>query len=355
MPICRDCILDFDWLEDEDQVCNKFHELHGRSEIEKVPIHEQPQCMSCSVMFFQLRDPLCNSCCKKLGLPRAQNQSLQKTPAGIANTAQRLVKMKALERAIPGISKSITRVQEAKDMREQGKKIRLVVTFGISEGTKKPVLVSSMRLVHNAAEDLPIFHVIGTIISRVQDAYAKERPEAAAIFRAWRKPAAKSQFARNPPTFIEYKFRRYEVKVEGTNVKLSMRQDAPVETIIVSSDWKAGLDIIDNATSRTGKTPQNIAEDVHKTDFVGRGSSKNVVYARIGNKEYVLGQSQDVALTASENARMVGEMTNLQLGDGIRRIFSVRVDCDVNVPDFRFNVEGIGARPHLGVPWSSFR
>ncbi|KAJ7207274.1 hypothetical protein GGX14DRAFT_396679 [Mycena pura] len=493
MPVCLDCSVDFPWLEDEVYVCNKCLELRDKSEIEKVSIREKPQCMSCSVVFSQLRNTLCNSCCHKLaqadsipriifdlpgaaeqignfqtsdftsdiwelaqgykriasdtrlGLPRTLNQSLQKTPAGITSAASKLIKIKALDKALPGIAKGMTRIQEAKEMREQGKKIKMIITLGISEGLKRIVLVPSMRLVHNAQEDLPIFDVIGTVISLIQEAHVKESPEAAKIYRtmvsfyavetttkyflltqgnisdgtisdllahyfhqqhiskaqyeaktinmmlvvkrerlfpdtgsrsalsssrhvparisgeesgnstssvtresfsskrlrnvrssAWRLPAPKSQFARNPPTFIEYTFKRYEVKVEGTDVTLWMPPNAPAEKVLVGSDWKAGLSI------KNSKTTQNTVQEVYKTSFVGQGSAKNVIYARIGNEEYALGQSQDITLPTAENARMLrAELTNMYIGEVIRKeFFQCASDCDVNVPDFRFNVEG---------------
>ncbi|KAJ7910707.1 kinase-like domain-containing protein, partial [Mycena leptocephala] len=153
---------------------------------------------------------------------------------------------------------------------------------------------------------------------------------------AWRPPAAKSQFARNPPTFIEYTFKRYEVKVEGTGVTFWMPPNAPAEKILVGSDWKAGLSI------KNSKTTQNTMQEVYKTSFVGQGSAKNDVYARIGNEEYALGQSQDIALPTTENARMLrAELTNMYIGEVIRKEFlQCASDCDVNIPDFRFNLEG---------------
>ncbi|KAJ7816280.1 hypothetical protein B0H14DRAFT_3148667 [Mycena olivaceomarginata] len=387
-------------------------------------------------------------------LPRALNTSLQKTPAGVVNAAKKSAQIKALEKAVPGIGKGMTRVQEMKDAREQGKKIKIVVSFAIVEDGKKPALVPSVRLVHNAQEDLQIFDVLGTVISLVQEAYSKECqavritrnivsfyavetvskyynlpknclsdgtvsdlllhfyeqqhitkpqyeakklemmlavkreqlfPDSGAFQRrisssvpsssksarsslrassressggtlsrtsaisgdresssqksrnvrlsAWRKPAATSRFARNPPALIEYRFRRFAVQVVGTDVLISMPQDAPIEKILVASDWKAGLSLSSN---------KNTVQEVHKTGFIGRGSSKNVVYARIGNDEYALGQSHDLALPPTENARMLREeFTNIHLAEAIREeFFTTALECEVNVPDFRFNVDG---------------
>ncbi|KAF7362206.1 Atypical/Alpha protein kinase [Mycena venus] len=115
-----------------------------------------------------------------------------------------------------------------------------------------------------------------------------------------------------------------------------MPPNAPMEKILVASDWKAGLSI---SSSKTAKNP---AEEIHKTGFIGRGSSKNVVYARIGDEEYALGQSQDPALAQSENARMLREeLINMYLGEAIRKeFFTTALECEVNVPDFCFNVDG---------------
>lgn len=82
--------------------------------------------------------------------------------------------------------------------------------------------------------------------------------------------------------------------------------------------------------------------------------------ARIGNEEYALGQSQDITLPTTENARMLrAELTNMYIGEVIRKeFFQCASDCDVNIPgqcafaiksnfhpnspvvDFRFNLEG---------------
>lgn len=75
----------------------------------------------------------------RLGLPRVQNANLQKTHSG---TVQAQKKVQALERATPGISKGMTRIQEAKDKHEQGKKIKMIISLTTIEGTKKAVPVS---------------------------------------------------------------------------------------------------------------------------------------------------------------------------------------------------------------------
>ncbi|KAJ6450145.1 hypothetical protein C8R45DRAFT_1084008 [Mycena sanguinolenta] len=478
MPICTDCSTDFYSLEEP--ACNKCVALKEAAQIDKAAI----------------RNPLCNRCCHllaqadsiprivlnipgateqittyqtsdftseiwglaqgykrmasdtRLGLPRALNTSLQKTPAGMTSMSKKLLQTKALERAVPGIGKGMTRVQEMKDARDQGTKIKITVTFAIAHVDKKAVVVPSVRVVHNAQEDQQTFDVLGNIILLVQDAYGKEHPEAKPINRsmvtfyaietttkyfnidpnylargtisdllrhfyeqrhiskvlfeakkiemrlvvkhndlfpdpafdnrfssssrtsrktsiressrstffspgvaseeresrarstvrqsAWRRPAPVSQFSRNPPAFIEYKFTRFTVHAVGVDISISMDKDAPTERILVASDWKQGLALASDPQAK------NTAGEIHKTGFIGQGSSKNVIYARIGSEEYALGQSRDINLPPSENARMLREeIMNMYLGEAIREEFTtIALECEVNVPEFRFNVEG---------------
>ncbi|KAJ7134235.1 hypothetical protein C8R44DRAFT_769942 [Mycena epipterygia] len=113
-----------------------------------------------------------------------------------------------------------------------------------------------------------------------------------------------------------------------------MFQNTKIETILVASDWKSGL--------AKSQIPHQPAEEVHKTGFIGRGSSKNVIYARVGNEEYALGQSQDELLSPTEHERMLNdEMRNMCIGESIRKeFFTVAVENEVTVVDFQFNVEG---------------
>ncbi|KAJ6632399.1 hypothetical protein B0H10DRAFT_2183135, partial [Mycena sp. CBHHK59/15] len=61
MPICADCSIDFHGLTTD--VCNKCQVLGGKSEIEKISIRAKGQCLACSLVYGQLQDALCNSCC----------------------------------------------------------------------------------------------------------------------------------------------------------------------------------------------------------------------------------------------------------------------------------------------------
>ncbi|KAJ7149434.1 hypothetical protein C8R43DRAFT_1192522 [Mycena crocata] len=154
---------------------------------------------------------------------------------------------------------------------------------------------------------------------------------------AWRPPNFAPVFARNPPTFIEYKFKRMSADTEGTSVKVSMDTEAKFETILVASDWKAGL-----AIKNKGQTATETADTIHKTGFIGQGSSKNVVYARIGNKEYAIGQSRDESLPPMDNTVMLrNELSTMLTAEFIRKEFvTCASDCDMGLPDFQFNVDG---------------
>ncbi|KAJ6485294.1 hypothetical protein DFH09DRAFT_1291645 [Mycena vulgaris] len=406
-------------------------------------------CQDCSENFYgleedqasiRLQDPLSRSCCLKLGLPRTQNSNLQKThPASHSGSVRDQLHAKTLEKAIPGIAKGMTRVEEMKDIKARGKRIKMIISLAVNNG-KKLTTVSSIRIVHNAQEDLPIYDVIGTVVLLVQEAHAKQFPKVAKIFPQMitfhaagsaakyyclsqsnfsegtvsdlllyyynerhitkiqfdaksmelkfavnhsalypedddssrissastklkstsrsssrgnltsqssaasddspsmskkpppnkRTPTYAPVFARKPPTFIEYKFRRVSVDVNETQVSFTMPNNhQQVETILVASDWKAGLALKDNLP-HTSKNADEIAEAIHKTGFIGQGSSKNVVYARIGNTEYALGQSQDLDLSASDNALMLrAELRNILFGDGSGQVQFY----------FRFNVE----------------
>ncbi|KAJ6579248.1 hypothetical protein DFH09DRAFT_1447600 [Mycena vulgaris] len=411
MTVCQDCSENFYGLEEG--ACNKCLQLDGKSPIDQASI--------------RLQDPLCRSCCLKLakadsvprsiidvpgafeqiqgfqtsdfisefwelaqgykqtasdtrlGLPRTQNSNLQKThPASHSGSVRGQLHAKTLEKAIPGIAKGMTRVEEMKDTKARGKRIKMIISLAVNNG-KKLTTVSSIRIVHNAQEDLPIYDVIGTVVLLVQEAHAKEFPKAAKIvrqmitFHAVESAAkyyclsqsnlsegtvsdlllyyynerhitkiqfdAKSmelKFAVNHSSLIEEHLeklisRRVTVDVHETQVSFTMpKNHQQVETILVASDWKAGL-ALKNNLSHTNKNADEIAEAIHKTGFIGQGSSKNVVYARVGNEEYALGQSQDLDLSASDNALMLrAELRNILLGDGSGQVQFY----------FRFNVGG---------------
>ncbi|KAJ6515067.1 hypothetical protein C8R47DRAFT_1276176 [Mycena vitilis] len=490
MPICGDCSLDFYLLDKP--TCFKCMQLEGKSEPEKDTIRRKNQCRCCSVVFQNLPDSLCQSCCNafakadsiprvimdlqgavdqiqshqtsdltseiwelakgykqiasdtRLGLPRTLNSNLQKTPAGAANV---------LRRAAPGVAKGpslakgSTRVQEMKDKREQGTKVKIVISMAISAETatgkaKAPQAVQVVRLVHIAKETDPVYETLDTVVGLVSDCYTKHFPAAAKIKRqmvsfhavetstkfyalpgkattegtvadlllhfvesqhiskaqyeakhlevklilaakelfpdqygesvglssksrrpssarsstassssrsntntsqappprrsqglrasAWRRPTVEPHYARNPSGFIEYKFTRFKVELDGTSVVFTSEKDAKVEKILVASDW------------REARAKKEKGEPTHNTGFIGSGSSKNVVYARLGTHEYALAQAQDINLPESAHAEMLrDEMRNLALGEMIRKeFFSCAEDCSVQMPEFRFNVDG---------------
>ncbi|KAJ7706825.1 hypothetical protein B0H17DRAFT_1125649 [Mycena rosella] len=149
MPICEDCSEEFHALETP--TCSKCIQLDGKSEIEKVAIRAKPQCMYCSVIYAQLMDPLCKHCCHELGLPRTQNTNLQKTPSGKIQAQK-----KALEKAVPGIARGMTRVEEMKNKKPY---ILVSITPQESEQPSK-LLCSTSNFNHPSmpGSDSLVFH-----------------------------------------------------------------------------------------------------------------------------------------------------------------------------------------------------
>ncbi|KAJ7745177.1 hypothetical protein B0H14DRAFT_3514606 [Mycena olivaceomarginata] len=224
----------------------------------------------------------------RLGLPRALNKSLQKTPAGIANAAKKANQIKALEKAVPGIAKGMTRVQEMRDTREQGKKIKIVVSFAIIEGTKKPALC-----------DWPI-----------------TRQKNSKFLMFW-----------------------------AARINRGMVSFYAVES--VSKYYNLAGDCLSDGTVFDLLCYFYKQRHITKAQFEAKKFDmmlvvKHTELARIGNEEYALSQSQDLALAQSENADMLREeLINMYLGEAIHKeFFTTALECEVNVPDFRFNVDG---------------
>ncbi|KAJ7683254.1 hypothetical protein B0H17DRAFT_1137928 [Mycena rosella] len=137
MPICEDCSEEFHALETP--TCNKCIQLEGKSEIEKVAIRskqnhnaskpdsniprafldlpgafEQIQTFKTSDFTSEIWELVQGhkqtASDTRLGLPRTQNTNLQKTPLGKIQAQN-----KALEKAVPGIARGMTRVEEMKN------------------------------------------------------------------------------------------------------------------------------------------------------------------------------------------------------------------------------------------------
>ncbi|KAK7055717.1 kinase-like domain-containing protein [Favolaschia claudopus] len=141
---------------------------------------------------------------------------------------------------------------------------------------------------------------------------------------------APPRFMRNPPTYVTM-FKRY---VSSVNKKgqtcFSIPHDADWEPIQISLDWMDGMD-----RAKSG-------EAFHNTGYIGSGSTKRVVYARIGMDEYALAQSSDDNYSAEEQFRMLSEeYRNLQFGEEMRKEFELLArEQDVQLPSFRFHLEG---------------
>ncbi|KAJ7780003.1 hypothetical protein B0H16DRAFT_1830580 [Mycena metata] len=112
-----------------------------------------------------------------------------------------------------------------------------------------------------------------------------------------------------PCPMVEYKFKRYTVTetAEGVIIQ-SAAVNAPLEALLIAADWMEGTSM-----ANTGDT-------FHKTGFLGSGTSKNTIHARVGKEEYALGQAQDATLDHHSHLQML--------------------QCDVNLPPLKFNVDG---------------
>ncbi|KAJ7693955.1 hypothetical protein B0H17DRAFT_1132322 [Mycena rosella] len=113
-----------------------------------------------------------------LGLLQMQNTNLQKTPSGKIQAQK-----KALEKAVPGIARGITHVEEMKNKRDQGKKIRLTVSLAMDSRMTKLSMVSTIHIIHNADEDAPISEVLDQVVGQVQQCHWQLFPMAALIFK----------------------------------------------------------------------------------------------------------------------------------------------------------------------------
>ncbi|KAJ7138884.1 hypothetical protein C8R46DRAFT_1234129 [Mycena filopes] len=484
MTICTGCSLDFYGLAHE--TCYKCKELSGKSDTEKVAIRKKGQCLACSVVYSELQAALCATCCQiyvsadsipkaifelpgaseqllsfqtsdftaqlwevaqgykktasdhRLGLPRTQNPSLQKAALAAVPT----------KKAAPGISKGATILQEMKDKREQGKKVKFTVLLCKSKPTKgkggfQHISIPNVRPVENINEDMATYDALDLIVNRVQEYHGRAFPAATKICRQmitfyasesvtkyanipeevlttgtvtnfllyfrsnghissaqWtakqlelklvveeadlyldgesdfampsasmsarprgsvrgvrgsaavpgrmnpprmseqpprlsERPVRKSawpvkpSFAR-PCSMVAYKFRRYIKTDTDHGMVFSLPKDAPVEVILVAADWMEGASMA------------KANDSFHKTGFLGSGTSKNVIYARVGNDEYALGQAQDVGLDNHSHLQiLIGEWKNLLHGAMILDDFcALANEYKVVLPRFKFNIDG---------------
>ena len=80
---------------------------------------------------------------------------------------------------------------------------------------------------------------------------------------AWRVPKPKISFVRNP-TMVPCNFRRLVSSIDGPDITFSRSET--IETILIAEDWEEGWE----------KSLQK--EDYSKSGYIGRGTSKHVIY-----------------------------------------------------------------------------
>ncbi|CAK5279100.1 unnamed protein product [Mycena citricolor] len=134
--------------------------------------------------------------------------------------------------------------------------------------------------------------------------------------------------------FIKYRFRAYRIELDGMAVRFQRPDpNGPLGTILVMADWKRGSQL-----------EQIGDKDYLKTGFLGRGSSKHGIYARINGKEYSLNQSfhEDGAMTEVDNRNiLMDELRNTQRGYLLLQQFhELLAEKKVRAPRFAFNHEG---------------
>ncbi|KAJ7210227.1 hypothetical protein C8J57DRAFT_1608161 [Mycena rebaudengoi] len=256
MTICSECSIDFYLLDNEIcnkciqkqgvSATEKGHiavwSLTSRSPnvTHTITFQQKGQCMACSLVYGELQESLCNKCCKefasaesipralfdipgaseqilnyqssdstsqlweaaygykqtasdhRLGVPRAQNASLRKTPAALATLSK-------LQKAAPGIGKGPTLVEsrkekgktiikEIQEAREQSKRIRFNVSF--SKYTVKrngtpaaPTVLPEIAFVENIHQDDQIYEALNAVVLKAQEFHAQTYPLAAKLHR----------------------------------------------------------------------------------------------------------------------------------------------------------------------------
>ncbi|KAF8712521.1 hypothetical protein AX14_013037 [Amanita brunnescens Koide BX004] len=222
MPPCPDCSLDFLRL-DSGQSCQKCSLLVGKSDVEKAVIRAKGQCMACSVVFTNLIEPLCNTCCNhyheleeipavllrlngaadqlgqfqkssasdllrlafthqkqasdhRLGLPRPQNTSLQK--ATLAGLKQ--------QQAPKGPSTARTQMISEQIRAAKDNKNKIKITAGLYTVTHDSAKFSKVLKVYFSqrfTDSYPIYDALGEIIEEAREHHRKAFPLSPLITR----------------------------------------------------------------------------------------------------------------------------------------------------------------------------
>ncbi|KAJ7501651.1 hypothetical protein B0H11DRAFT_2371922 [Mycena galericulata] len=424
MPVCRECSIEFYGLADDGRPCNKCTMLATTtSGVEKTVIREKAQCQSCSLVYGQLHLPLCHSCCSsfdsipapislipgaidqilsqkssestsdiwglvkghkqnvsqhRLGVPRAQNPSLLKA------TASRL-------KGTPGIGTGITTkgqqyLQDMKDKREQGKKVKFTISMAKSVAKKSGgvtfILIPEVRFVELANEEDMVYDVLDSIVLKAQQYHTESYPLSGKIYRnivtfyafvtatnIFRIPATETTTGSAMDLVQYFKTQNYitqgQFDTKTLQLRLIVTQDALASFIFFICGCKS---ITSNTSTRTTeisqlshhlrdlRPPKNRVlgasklapplgrfwSSFQRSDcYLGSGSAKQVIYARVGSAEYAFGQSSDFFYPLVEHKKMLSEeLRNLHFGELMRKEFETLArELKVPLPPFRFNLD----------------
>lgn len=197
MPYCIDCSTEF-YLLKPNTACNKCVEAEEKSETEKTVIKAKGHCRACSLVYANLEDPLCNSCCitfKELeeadgevprailkipgvttqleeynkSRPRTQNANLQK-----AVVASRFAKPG------PMLTQGKAILAEMKAAQQNSDGVKITSCLWLSKKAKggSDVLVKVPQVTFSAKfnEKKMIYEALGTIVKDAKEFYQKSFP-----------------------------------------------------------------------------------------------------------------------------------------------------------------------------------
>ncbi|KAG6808529.1 hypothetical protein H0H92_003823 [Tricholoma furcatifolium] len=147
---------------------------------------------------------------------------------------------------------------------------------------------------------------------------------------------------------IACQFFRTVAELDDSKSGVVFKTSDTVKIVHIAGDWETGM----NAS--LGQ------KEYDNSGFIGMGTSKIVIYARIDGNEYVLGQFKD-GNTSDENLRNLrGEFENLVYGEMFRASFEeIARHSKVPLPEFRFNLKGamlgrFHGRPPCGLSFNDF-
>ncbi|KAJ7200804.1 hypothetical protein GGX14DRAFT_571813 [Mycena pura] len=319
MGICPDCSQDFWGLTDDGRSCNKCTLLAAtNSDIDKAVLRDKNQCKSCSLVYGQLRTPLCFPCCKKyaeathippevathavaadqiltfqssnttseiwdlvaghrpsvsqhrLGLakPRAQNPSLLKAQA-------------ARLKPSPGIStgtstKSQQQLQALRDQKNIANKVKFTVS--LSKAVPKPrggttmVVVPEVRFTELFNDQDSIDSALDKVVAKVQEYHHTSFALEAMIYRdmvtfyafitatnIFRIPAHVAEGGTVLDFFYYFREQNHLTQVQIETKALSLRVSVP-DLSVATGNFTTGSSVAPSAKPRSSSGPSRAVE-----------------------------------------------------------------------------------------------